>query len=72
MNASIISSKLKAQRANLNKLDRLPPGRILVNSANSSLIYLCQVNGQWVSLVSLVSLVYLVSLVHLFSKSTCS
>jgi hypothetical protein len=38
VNASIIGSKLKAQRANLNKLDRLPPGRILVNSANFFLI----------------------------------
>jgi len=49
VHASIISSKLKAQRANLNKLDRLPPGRILRNSANSFFIELCQVNGQQIN-----------------------
>ena len=38
MNAPIIDSKLKAQRTNLNKLDRLPPGRISGHSKEFALI----------------------------------
>ena len=60
MNAPIIDSRLKAQRTNLNKLDRLPPGRISGHSKEFALI----VPNVSISLVYLVALVYLVSLVY--------